>query len=428
MEYNQTGSEFTSEKDFQGKRMTNSLRTRVANVSRELALFAIASFAVGMAGSLVDSVFNNYLNATFSLSGFQRSFLEFPRELPGFLVLFVSACSLSWATPAGSPFDAAGRRPAFPEGVAANTYAVMVLCLFTYSMGIHLFMPVSTTVGMALAAEGRTAHRLGQFNAIRTLAVIVGGGVVYLGFKYLHFTFAGTYAIAALIFLAGMVLLLFMKSFSAASAPPRVFLKLRKEYSLFYVLSILSGGRKQIFLTFAPWVIVTIYGKPTQTIATLILIGGVIGILFQPFLGRVIDKLGEKTVLMAEALLFVPVCLAYGFSKSVFPVNTAFVITCVCYLIDQVLVSVSMARSTYMKKIALQEADVQPALSAALSIDHFFSIGIAMIGGVIWNNLGFQFVFLSWCCRSGEFHRRGQIRVPRGVQLPIYRDPVNIKV
>jgi predicted MFS family arabinose efflux permease len=395
--------------------MANSFRTRIANVSRELALFAIASFAVGMAGSLVDSVFNNYLNSTFSLSGFQRSFLEFPRELPGFLVLFVSALLSFLGNRRLAAFSMllAGAG-IFLMGFAANTYAVMVLCLFTYSMGIHLFMPVSTTVGMALAAEGRTAQRLGQFNAIRNLAVIVGGGVVYIGFKFLNFTFTGTYTIAALIFLAGMVLLLFMKSFSAASTPTRVFLKLRKEYNLFYILSILSGGRKQIFLTFAPWVIVTIYGKPTQTIATLILIGGIIGILFQPFLGRVIDKLGEKTVLMAEALLFIPVCLAYGFSKSVFPVDVAFIITCVCYLIDQVLVSVSMARSTYMKKIALSEADVQPALSAALSIDHFFSIGIAMIGGVIWNNLGFQYVFLFGVLIAvGNFIAAGRIRVPR---------------
>jgi MFS family permease len=170
--------------------------------------------------------------------------------------------------------------------------------------------------------------------------------------------------------------------------------KLRKEYSLYYALSVLSGARKQIFMTFAPWVIVTIFNKPTQTIATLVLIGGVVGILFQPLLGKLIDKVGERAVLMSEAVLLVPVCLAYGFSGSVFSENTAFLITCVCYLIDQMLMSVGMARSTYMKKIAMQNADIQPALSAALSIDHFFSIGVALIGGVIWNKLGFQYVFL----------------------------------
>ena len=45
----------------------------------------------GHSFSIVESTFNNFLNERFALTGFQRSFLEFPRELPGFLVVFVSA-------------------------------------------------------------------------------------------------------------------------------------------------------------------------------------------------------------------------------------------------------------------------------------------------------------------------------------------------
>jgi Na+/proline symporter len=71
--------------------MPANINSRLKNISRELILFIIISFAVGMAGSLVESTLNNFLNDSFSLTGFQRSFLEFPRELPGFLVVFVSA-------------------------------------------------------------------------------------------------------------------------------------------------------------------------------------------------------------------------------------------------------------------------------------------------------------------------------------------------
>ena len=48
----------------------STLHTRITNISRELALFVTASFAVGMAGSLVDSTLNNFLNDTFALDGF----------------------------------------------------------------------------------------------------------------------------------------------------------------------------------------------------------------------------------------------------------------------------------------------------------------------------------------------------------------------
>lgn len=375
--------------------MIRSMHSRFKNLSRELTLFIIATFAVGMAGSLVDSTLNNFLNDSFSLTGFQRSFLELPREIPGFIVVFVSA--LLWflgSRKLGAISLFLGSVGIFLIGFASKTYTVMVMFLFIFSLGQHLFMPVASTVGMELAREGKTGQRLGQMNAIRNLAAILGSALVFVGFKYFGFKYQYTFIIAAACFIVGMIMMALMQPSKVEKTSSKTFLKLRKEYSLFYVLAVLYGSRKQIFITFAPWVIVTVYGKPTQTIATLIVIGGIIGILFQPILGRAIDKLGEKFVLASEAVLLVFVCLGYGFGKSVFSENTAFAIACACYLLDQVLMSVSMARSTYMKKIALQESDIQPALSASITIDHFFSIGIALIGGVIWNQFGFQYVFL----------------------------------
>jgi predicted MFS family arabinose efflux permease len=69
-------------------------------------------------------------------------------------------------------------------------------------------------------------------------------------------------------------------------------------------------------------------------------------------------------------------------------------VVCVCFLTDQMIFSVSMARATYMKKIALQPDHIQPALTAAVTIDHIFSISAALLGGVVWNVFGFQYVFL----------------------------------
>ncbi len=366
---------------------------RVKNMPRDLALFFIISFSVGLAANLVDSTLNNFLNETYTLTGFQRSFLEFPRELPGFLVVFISA--LFWFL--GS------RRLGFFSlllyaagilllGIIPGNYGILVIFLFTYSLGMHLFMPVQTTIGMELAADGRTGARLGQMNAVRNMAMIVGAGLVFFGFKYLHFTYKFNFilTVVVLVFAAALMLLMSPQKVELSHS----FLKLRKEYGIFYMLAMLSGSRKQLFITFAPWVIVTIFHKPTQTIATLLVIGGVIGIVFQPFLGRAIDRFGEKTIITIEAITFIFVCLGYGFSGSLFPENTAFIITCACYLLDQVLMSVSMARSTYIKKIALQPMDIQPALSASVTIDHIFSISVALLGGVIWSKLGYQYVFL----------------------------------
>src|SRR5512136_2059958 len=125
-----------------------TLADRVTKMPRELKLFIGASLMMGIAYSIFDATFNNFINARFQLTGFQRSFMELPRELPGFLVVFVSA--LLW-------FLCSRRMGAFALllgvigslliGFVSTSYAVMLIWLFIYSMGSHLFMPIASTIG-----------------------------------------------------------------------------------------------------------------------------------------------------------------------------------------------------------------------------------------------------------------------------------------
>ncbi len=392
---------------------TLSLPSRLGSLPRELKLFASASFVMGVAYSLVDSTLNNFLNDRFALNGFQRAFLEIPRELPGLLCVFVTA--LLWflcSRRLGVVSMLLGMAGVILYGLASSTYLAVVLCLFVYSMGQHLFMPAATTIGMELAIGGKTGRRLGQLNAIRNTATILGSFLIFLGFRSLGLTYQSTFAMAAVGFGAAALLMFSMKP--EQTQPATAILKLHKEYRLFYVLNILYGSRKQLFITFAPWVIVTIFNQPTQTLATLMTIGGVIGILFQPLLGWVTDHWGERFVLSAEAVLLVLVCLGYGFARNVFPDAVAFYITCALYLVDQMLMSVGMARSMYMKKIALQPRDVQAALTAGTTIDHIFSMSIAVLGGVIWNAFGYQYVFLAGVAIAlVNFFAALHVRVPK---------------
>ena len=132
-----------------------------------------------------------------------------------------------------------------------------------------------------------------------------------------------------------------------------------------------------------------------------------------------IDHFGERVVLASEAVLLVFVCFGYGFSRSMFPESTAFLIVCACFLLDQMLMSVSMARSTFMKKIALEPGHVQTALTAGVTIDHVFSISVALLGGLIWNTFGYQYVFLMGTGIAFiNFFVALQVRVPK-TDLPL---------
>jgi MFS family permease len=174
-----------------------SIFTRINQAPRELKLFSLAALILGLAFSSISSVLNNFLNERFVLDGLQRSFLEIPRELPGFLVVFVSAalwflCSRRLAGLA-MILLAGG---ALLVGFLSQSYGIMVIWLFIYSMGDHIFLPLASGIGMELAREGKTGQRLGQLNSIRNIAAIAGSALVFIGFQYFGFTFQYVFAAA----------------------------------------------------------------------------------------------------------------------------------------------------------------------------------------------------------------------------------------
>ncbi len=363
------------------------------HVPRDFILFVAAAVLYAFAQSAVNSVFNNFLNDTYSIGDFQRGLLELPREMPGFLVVFVSALLylMSSRRLAALAVLLAGLGIA---GIAlfSARYGVMLAWLFVFSVGQHLFIPLTQSLTMEFAKEGQAGRRLGQVTGASNLAGIAGSLLILVGFRSLGFTFSTAFFIAAAALLVGAALIRAMRADQHASTRTRFVV--RREYGLFYWLNVLYGTRKQIFLTFSPWVLVTVFKQPTQTVASLLLAGGLVGIVFNPLLGRAIDRFGERRVLMSEAAILVFICLGYGFAQRLFRERTAIMVAWTCFVIDQLLMSVSMARATYLKKIAVQPGDVSQTLMMGVSIDHIFSIAVAALGGVIWVHLGYESVFV----------------------------------
>jgi MFS family permease len=140
-------------------------------------------------------------------------------------------------------------------------------------------------------------------------------------------------------------------------------------------------------------VLVKVFGEPAPTIAKLWIVASAIGILFQPQLGKLIDRLGERTILMADALLLIAVCLGYGFAREL-PLARPVHLVYLCYVLDHVLFAAGMARATYLDKIAESRADVHASLSLGVTIDHAVSMSVPALGGLLWVVYGFPYVFL----------------------------------
>jgi len=150
-----------------------------------------------------------------------------------------------------------------------------------------------------------------------------------------------------------------------------------------------------VFITFGPWVLVRIFHQPAWVFAQLWIAAAILGVFFQPLLGRAIDRLGERTVLMADSVLILLVCLGYGFAHAFGNHAVALGILYTCFVGDNLLFGVNMARDTYLSKIVVRPDHLAPTLSLGISVNHAVSMSIPSLGGLMWMKYGHSSVFLA---------------------------------
>ncbi len=361
---------------------------------RDVLLFLLAVGCLGAAAGIFESTFNNYLDGTFEMNTEDRGILELPREFPGFMVTLVSG-GLFFLGEVHLAVLAAGLTGLGLAGlgdVAGNSYGQMILWMVVWSTGMHLMMPTQESIALDLAKGEKRGEMLGKVGAAAALAMVIGCAVVWLNFALLGRSYGTTFVIAALA--AGSASLILSRlhagEIETGRRPKIVF---RKRYWLYYLLSILFGARKQIFITFGIWVLIRVYKQPAQTIAILWIISTTGSVIFRPLIGRLIDRVGERLILVADGGMLFLVCMGYGFAEVCLPARMALYVVCACYILDQMLFAVGMARTTYLSKIAKNKSDIGASLRAGVSINHAVSIPVAMIGGRIWEATNYHTLF-----------------------------------
>ncbi|MCP4599616.1 MAG: MFS transporter [Proteobacteria bacterium] len=368
----------------------------------------------GAAGGIFLATVNNYLSEVHALTATTRGWLEFPRELPGFLILFVAAALLTFIretrmAAAAMLLTGVG---ALGLGFLARDAVMLVLFISIWSLGDHIIFAVEGPIGLMLARKGAEGRQLGQLGGARNVGVILGVGAIYFLAKMFGDRYELFYLVAALsAFAAGFC---YFKLRVGEKAEPSRRIVFKKKYGLFYAISALFGVRKQIFLAFGSWVLVKIHGVPVSTIALLYFISAVIGVVMRPILGDVIDWLGERTVLAADEVLLVIICLAYAFAGDLLPRPYCVYLLFGAYVSDAVLFALRIARTTYIKKIADDPSDITPTVSMGITIDHSVAMTLPILSGYVWEQYGFRWVFIiAAAIAAVGFFICLRIRVPR---------------
>ncbi len=361
-------------------------RKRLISTTTAIVLYGVA---IGVAMS----AFNNFLNDTHELSPAERGWLELPRELPGFLtaltasiLFFLSDKRLAILA---TMIAAVGQVLMVAAG---ETYSLMILFMMLWSIGDHLYYPIKSAMVLACCKDHNRGRVLGMTGSFEVGGIMLGGLMTRFLAQYdasylAMFTFAGGANLLA------AVAFTFVPA-EEQHTGPRPRLVIRKQYTLYYVLEFLFGARKQIFLTFGPWVLIKIFDRGVETFAVLTIVGHLMAFFARPLVGWAVDRFGERCILMLDGTLLIAVCMGYGFSDHIPWLGWALPAAIACFLLDQLLFYVGIARTTYLAKTVQDKKELSACLIAGVSINHVASMTIPIFAGALWTAMGHEYLFV----------------------------------
>ncbi len=364
--------------------------------TKTVKYFLFSLILTGLSYGIYKGILDNFLAEVVHMGEMDRGVTEFFRELPGIALVLILAAFYFFSAEKFYKMGALimlvgmGMHAVLPPSKVLITLAICV-----YSLGEHIQIGMKNTLSLQYAAENQGGAALGVQNSVSEIGRLVGYLAVALIFPLL--TVNAPYQV---FFLAATALALLSFVYTAritgesrTDSNARRFYFHRK-YTKFYMLEMFYGARKQVFLTFGPYVLILFYGASAATVSLLFAVSAVASFLASPIIGKIIDRVGYKAVMVADTLILVVVCFFYGFAHHLFPKDIAFIVCCVNYVLDAVISLASMASNVYVRDLADSPEEVKATISTGVSINHVITVFIALFGGWIWKTLGIETLFV----------------------------------
>jgi len=337
------------------------------------------------------SIFDKFAVDVCNMPADMRGLLEAVREVPGLLGFLggVFALYLSdrkqgavMLIVMGAGLTLLGFADAVPAAFVGT---------FIMSVGFHYFTASNASYiikGFPDDVPFRLARLRGYDSATRIAVTLFLVGLTILltggrGSPGLYHSFFLTAGVAVLI--AGFIRL----HSSRAEKPdprPKDGLKPRRELWLFYLLNFLDGSRRHIFMTFAIYLLAREFNVRLGDLLWLFLFNQALVWVMSRYIGSILERFGEQKVLMFNYLVLVPIFLVYAYSQNIW-------ILFIVFSIDNVLFTLSVARQSFLKKIARPE-HVTAAVSQGLTVNHIAAIILPITGGVIWERFAYSWTFV----------------------------------
>lgn len=338
-------------------------------------LFVMAA-AVPIAHSIWMALLNNFTVDRAQFTGAEIGMLQSLREVPGFLS-FAVVFLLIWFREQrialfallilGIGVSITGMFP-----TVIGLYLTTVLMSF----GFHYFEAVNQSLTLQWLDKKDAAHHMGKLIAVGSGASLVAYGAVYVLLEWFSLSMESVYWIGGLatasIALGALVWFPVFPEKSEQIKKPI----LRKRYWLYYLLTFMSGARRQIFVVFAGFLMVEKFNFSASAVALMFLANGLLNMWAAPRIGKLIVHWGERRTLTLEYIGLICIFSAYAF------VETAW-IAVLLYILDHLFFSMAIAIKTYFQKIA-DPKEIAPTASVSFTINHIAAVALPALYGILW--------------------------------------------
>jgi hypothetical protein len=320
------------------------------------------------------TLFNNFAVEIAGLSGDHIGVIQSVREIPGLLALlavyfllivkehYLSALSVVLL---GIGITATGFFPSF-FGLICTTLIM--------SFGFHYFETTNQSLTLQYFPKTTAPWVFGKQRSLASVSNIVIGLLIlvaagFLGYVQLYIL------VGAVIVFAGLWGLT-RNPVDKGLPPQRKQMVFRRRYWLFYLLTFLSGARRQIFIAFAVLLMVEVFNYSVREITILFVVNNIINYFLAPYIGKAIILFGERKVLSVEYASLILVFLGYTLVQSKLGVAAL-------YILDHIFFNFAIAIRTYFQKVG-DPRDIAPSMAVGFTINHGAAVILPAVGGMLW--------------------------------------------
>ena len=353
---------------------------------RPIVLLAAAGFALSLGVNMHVAMNVNFLHEILHATSWQQGYLESIRETCGILSILVITLLAGRSEPRVAAVMLAMTGAGLALYNRIGSIPVLILCSLTWSFGFHAFVPLTGSMQLALAPRGREGRTIGIMGAVGAAGVLLGLACVY-GFRvWAGMGMRDLFLLGGAVVMLGAIPLLFLPEVVAPRMTWHSIARfLQPRYRLYCGLELMDGMRKQIFILFATLAMVQEHGVKVETLAALMFANQVLNLGLGPAAGHLVDRVGERPVLMAYFTGLVAVFLLYTLLHSLIALYAV-------YMFDSALWSLRVGVTTYAKRIA-RAGEQTRLLAMGVTMNHVGAVTLPLVGAALYSRYGYRLPF-----------------------------------